>query len=82
MTKFCSGICLFFVLMCVIWAPMLVRIKKIPYYLFVKIKCSNYESHFVWMKWKSALGILCDEKGTVQAKGIVSSHNCRTDNVV
>ncbi|XP_073222018.1 piezo-type mechanosensitive ion channel homolog isoform X3 [Cicer arietinum] len=23
MTKFCSGICLFFVLMCVIWAPML-----------------------------------------------------------
>ena len=24
MTKFCSGICLFFVLICVIWAPMLV----------------------------------------------------------
>ncbi|KMS97035.1 hypothetical protein BVRB_7g179380 isoform B [Beta vulgaris subsp. vulgaris] len=23
MTKFCSGICLFFILMCVIWAPML-----------------------------------------------------------
>ncbi|KAF3794554.1 Piezo-type mechanosensitive ion channel-like protein [Nymphaea thermarum] len=25
MTKFCSGICLFFILICVIWAPMLVR---------------------------------------------------------
>ncbi|KAF7154532.1 hypothetical protein RHSIM_Rhsim01G0277800 [Rhododendron simsii] len=25
MTKFCSGICLFFVLICIIWAPMLVR---------------------------------------------------------
>uniref|UniRef100_A0A453EUC7 Uncharacterized protein n=1 Tax=Aegilops tauschii subsp. strangulata TaxID=200361 RepID=A0A453EUC7_AEGTS len=25
MTKFCGGICLFFVLICVIWAPMLVR---------------------------------------------------------
>ncbi|KAK7284316.1 hypothetical protein RJT34_19061 [Clitoria ternatea] len=24
MTKFCNGICLFFVLMCVIWAPMLI----------------------------------------------------------
>ncbi|KAI0518687.1 hypothetical protein KFK09_006123 [Dendrobium nobile] len=23
MTKFCSGICLFFILICVIWAPML-----------------------------------------------------------
>lgn len=25
MTKFCNGICLFFILICVIWAPMLVR---------------------------------------------------------
>lgn len=24
MTKFCNGICLFFILICVIWAPMLV----------------------------------------------------------
>ncbi|KAJ9547657.1 hypothetical protein OSB04_020200 [Centaurea solstitialis] len=29
-TKFCNGICLFFILMCVIWAPMLVRFFQIP----------------------------------------------------
>ncbi|PHU22199.1 Piezo-type mechanosensitive ion channel -like protein [Capsicum chinense] len=27
MTKFCNGICLFFVLICVIWAPMLVHVR-------------------------------------------------------
>jgi len=46
-TKFTNGICLFFVLLCVIWAPMLVRNKHPSICLLVKIKNKIYyfESH-------------------------------------
>ncbi|CAN0914330.1 Piezo-type mechanosensitive ion channel homolog [Linum grandiflorum] len=41
MTKFCNGICLFFILMCVIWAPMLMYSSGNPTNIANPIKDAN-----------------------------------------
>lgn len=45
MTKFCNGICLFFVLMCVIWAPMLVRDSLLMALLYDKVLTRGHKAN-------------------------------------
>ncbi|CAM8925338.1 unnamed protein product [Rhodiola kirilowii] len=53
MTKFCNGICLFFVLICVIWAPMLMYSSGNPTNIANPIKDAR-----VWIDMKTASGRL------------------------
>uniref|UniRef100_A0A7N0TA13 Piezo non-specific cation channel R-Ras-binding domain-containing protein n=1 Tax=Kalanchoe fedtschenkoi TaxID=63787 RepID=A0A7N0TA13_KALFE len=53
MTKFCNGICLFFVLICVIWAPMLMYSSGNPTNIANPIKDAR-----VWIDMKTVSGRL------------------------
>ncbi|CAN1232869.1 Piezo-type mechanosensitive ion channel homolog, partial [Linum perenne] len=85
MTKFCNGICLFFILMCVIWAPMLMYSSGNPTNIANPIKDANVRIEIRSMSGKLTLyeTTLCekipwerlDTGINLDPRGYLSSYN-------
>ncbi|XP_057439423.1 piezo-type mechanosensitive ion channel homolog isoform X2 [Lotus japonicus] len=85
MTKFCNGICLFFVLMCVIWAPMLMYSSGNPTNIANPIKDASARVHIKTLSGRLTLfeTTLCEiiswetleARTSLDPKGYLSTYN-------